>query len=62
MASLSYRLSNYLCLAVNKHPARKRLLLPLALLALASLTACKKAPTEPPRPTVEVTVVTVRQQ
>ncbi|TCG03293.1 efflux transporter periplasmic adaptor subunit, partial [Paraburkholderia steynii] len=62
MASLSYRLSNYLCLAVNKHPARKRLLLPLALLALASLTACKKASTEPPRPTVEVTVVTVRQQ
>ncbi|MGT2474089.1 efflux RND transporter periplasmic adaptor subunit [Paraburkholderia terrae] len=62
MASLSYRLSNYLCLAVNEHPARKRLLLPLALLALASLTACKKAPTEPPRPTVEVTVVTVRQQ
>ncbi|BCZ82279.1 hemolysin D [Paraburkholderia terrae] len=47
---------------MNKHPARKRLLLPLALLALASLTACKKAPTEPPRPTVEVTVVTVRQQ
>ncbi|AUT62363.1 efflux RND transporter periplasmic adaptor subunit [Paraburkholderia terrae] len=62
MASLSYRLSNYLCLAVNTHPARKRLLLPLALLVLASLTACKKAPTEPPRPTVEVTVVTVRQQ
>jgi len=62
MASLSYRLSNCLCLAVKKHPARKRLLLPLALLALASLTACKKAPTEPPRPTVEVTVVTVRQQ
>ncbi|BCF90544.1 hemolysin D [Paraburkholderia largidicola] len=47
---------------MKKLPARKRLLLPLALLALASLTACKKAPTEPPRPTVEVTVVTVRQQ
>ncbi|MEM5373094.1 efflux RND transporter periplasmic adaptor subunit, partial [Paraburkholderia azotifigens] len=26
------------------------------------LTACKKAPTEPPRPTVEVTVVTVEQK
>ena len=62
MASLSYRLANCRSLAVKKLPARKRLLLPLALLALASLTACKKAPTEPPRPTVEVTVVTVRQQ
>ncbi|WP_180732509.1 efflux RND transporter periplasmic adaptor subunit [Paraburkholderia sp. PGU19] len=62
MASLSYRLSNCLCLAVNKHPARKRVLVPLVLLALASLAACKKAPTEPPRPSVEVTVVTVRQQ
>ena len=36
MASLSYRLSNCLCLAVNKHPARKRVLVPLVLLALAS--------------------------
>ncbi|BCF99546.1 hemolysin D [Paraburkholderia sp. PGU19] len=47
---------------MNKHPARKRVLVPLVLLALASLAACKKAPTEPPRPSVEVTVVTVRQQ
>jgi len=37
---------------------------PLAavLVSILCLTACKKAPTEPPRPTVEVTVVTVRQQ
>ena len=62
MASLLYRLSNCLCLVVKKHPARKRLLLPLALLALSSLTACKKAPTAPPHPAVEVTIVTVRQQ
>ncbi|MDR6387045.1 efflux RND transporter periplasmic adaptor subunit, partial [Paraburkholderia caribensis] len=47
---------------MSQRPARRRLLMPLALLALASLTACKKAPTEPPRPTIEVTVVTVHQQ
>ncbi|HKR44643.1 MAG TPA: efflux RND transporter periplasmic adaptor subunit [Paraburkholderia sp.] len=37
---------------------------PLAavLASVLCITACKKAPTEPPRPTVEVTVVTVRQQ
>ncbi len=34
MASLLYRLSNCLCLVVKKHPARKRLLLPLALLVV----------------------------
>ncbi|BCF96216.1 hemolysin D [Paraburkholderia sp. PGU19] len=33
-----------------------------ALVSVLCLTACKKAPTEPPRPSVEVTVVTVRQQ
>jgi len=62
MASLSYWRSNCFGLAMSQRPARRRLLMPLALLALASLTACKKAPTEPPRPTIEVTVVTVHQQ
>ncbi|WP_239482788.1 efflux RND transporter periplasmic adaptor subunit [Paraburkholderia sp. C35] len=32
------------------------------LVSVLSLTACKKAPTETPRPTVEVTVVTVAQK
>jgi membrane fusion protein (multidrug efflux system) len=37
---------------------------PLAavLASVLCLTACKKAPTAPPRPAVEVTIVTVRQQ
>jgi len=66
MASLWNRISNFSGLAAKEGLARKRPLRALALwpclLALAALTACKKAPTEPPRPTVEVTVVTVRQQ
>ncbi|MBP0593015.1 efflux transporter periplasmic adaptor subunit, partial [Paraburkholderia sp. LEh10] len=36
-----------------------RIVLATALASAASLTACKKAPTEPPRPTIDVTVVTV---
>ncbi|MEM5373156.1 efflux transporter periplasmic adaptor subunit, partial [Paraburkholderia azotifigens] len=66
MASLSNRISDFSGLAANEALARKRPLRALTLwpclLALAALTACKKAPTEPPRPTVEVTVVTVEQK
>ncbi|MBN3758322.1 biotin/lipoyl-binding protein, partial [Paraburkholderia sp. Tr-20389] len=47
--------------SAQKRPLRALALLPF-LLAVATLTACKKAPTEPPRPTVEVTVVTVAQK
>ncbi|WJZ75955.1 efflux RND transporter periplasmic adaptor subunit [Paraburkholderia sabiae] len=66
MASLSNRISNFSGLATVEGPARNRPQRALALwpclLAFAALTACKKAPTEPPRPTVEVTVVTVAQK
>ncbi|WP_176061867.1 efflux RND transporter periplasmic adaptor subunit, partial [Paraburkholderia phymatum] len=43
-------------------PLASRFALAAALVSALSLTACKKAPTEPPRPTVEVTVVTVAQK
>ena len=43
-------------------PPASRFAFAAALASVLFLTACKKAPTEPPRPTVEVTVVTVRQQ
>jgi membrane fusion protein (multidrug efflux system) len=62
MASWSDRISHCLRFAPAGCPARKRPLLLAGLLALASLTACKKPPAEPPRPTVEVTVVTVQQK
>jgi len=68
MASLSKQVSNSLRalrsprFAAGQSPAWKRPLLPLVLLAFASLAACKKAPSAPPRPTIEVTVVTVQQK
>ena len=54
MASLSNQIVNGLCIAAPEYAVRKRPLFPLLLLVLVSLTACKKAPTEPPRPAVEV--------
>jgi membrane fusion protein, multidrug efflux system len=39
-----------------------RLMLAAVFASIATLAACKKAPTEPPRPTVDVTVVTVEQK
>ena len=62
MASLSHQIVNGLCIAAPECAVPKRPLFPLLLLLLVSLAACKKAPTEPPRPAVEVTVVTVEQK
>ncbi|MEM5372284.1 efflux transporter periplasmic adaptor subunit, partial [Paraburkholderia azotifigens] len=43
-------------------PLATRFAFAAMLASVLFLTACKKAPTEPPRPTVEVTVVTVEQK
>ncbi|MBN3755321.1 biotin/lipoyl-binding protein, partial [Paraburkholderia sp. Tr-20389] len=43
-------------------PLASRFAVAAVFVSALSLTACKKAPTEPPRPTVEVTVVTVAQK